>query len=542
MRSTMMDQPLLISSIICHAAACHGSTEIVSRVSDGSLHRTNYAEVYERSGKLSNALVSWGLQSSDRVGTLGWNDHRHLEIYYGVSGAGFVCHTINPRLFPEQIAYIINHAGDRVLFVDPSFVGLVAGLRQRLRSVERVVVMCAANSMPAEAVAEQFECYEEVIAAHEDSFEWPCLDENDASGLCYTSGTTGDPKGVLYSHRSTVLHALAVCAPDVFNLGEHTTVMPVVPMFHVNGWGLPHAAPMVGARLVLPGQKLDAASLYWLITSGKVTFTAGVPTVWGSLLDWVDEQKETLAPLERVAIGGAACPQIMADRFHRHGVDVIHAWGMTETSPVGLTQRCPAPASSAMQGTTQGTTPANQRLKQGKPLFGVQARIVDDNSQTLTHDGETSGRLQVRGPWIASTYFAVPLVESKTTNSDWFDTGDIATVEASGVVEIVDRAKDIIKSGGEWISSVTLENAAMSHPDVCEAAAVARHDERWGERPVLFVVARPGTSLSRENLVCHLGSRVARWWVPDEVHFVEELPHTATGKVVKATLRQRLTQ
>jgi len=538
MRSTMMDQPLLISSIICHAAACHGSTEIVSRVSDGSLHRTNYAEVYERSGKLANALSSWGLQSADRIGTLGWNDHRHLEIYYGVSGAGFVCHTINPRLFPEQIAYIINHAGDRVLFVDPSFVGLVIGLRQRLRCVERVVVMCAANSMPAEAVAEQFECDEEVIAAHTGTFEWPCLDEKDASGLCYTSGTTGDPKGVLYSHRSTVLHALAVCAPDVFNLGEHTTVMPVVPMFHVNGWGLPHAAPMVGARLVLPGQKLDAASLYWLITSEKVTFTAGVPTIWGSLLDWVNEQKETLAPLERVAIGGAACPQIMADRFHRHGVEVVHAWGMTETSPVGLTNRCPAPASIA----PEGTAPPNRRLKQGKPLFGVETRIVDDNNQTLTHDGKTSGRLQVRGPWIASTYFTVPFVESKTANSDWFETGDIATVDASGVVEIVDRAKDIIKSGGEWISSVTLENAAMSHPDVCEAAAVARNDERWGERPVLFVVARPGTSPSREDLVSHLGTRVARWWVPDEVHFVEELPHTATGKVVKATLRQRLKQ
>jgi len=538
MRSTMMDQPLLVSSIIRHAATCHGSTEIVSRVSDGSLHRTNYGEVYERSAKLANALTSWKLQSADRVGTLGWNDHRHLEIYYGVSGAGFVCHTINPRLFPDQIVYIVNHASDRLLFVDPSFVGLVAGVRQRLQSVERVIVMCSASAMPPEAIAAGFECYEEVIAAHKSTFDWPRLDENDAAGLCYTSGTTGDPKGVLYSHRSTVLHAMAVCAPDIFNLGERTTVMPVVPMFHVNGWGLPHAAPMVGARLVLPGQKLDAASLYWLITTEKVTFSAGVPTVWGSLLDWIAENNGDIAPLECVAIGGAACPQIMAERFHKLGVDVIHAWGMTETSPVGLTNRCPASEPSELEGTTY----PNQRLKQGKPLFGVETRIVDDNDGPVVHDGAASGRLQVRGPWIASTYFNFPSAQTAGANDGWFETGDIATIEAVGTVEIVDRAKDVIKSGGEWISSVTLENAAMSHSDVYEAAAVARDDERWGERPVLFVVLRPGSAPSKEGLLSHLGTRVARWWIPDEIHFVGELPHTATGKVVKATLRSRLKQ
>ncbi|MFM0479845.1 long-chain fatty acid--CoA ligase [Paraburkholderia strydomiana] len=538
MRSTMMDQPLLISSIIRHAAACHGSTEIVSRVSDGALHRTNYAEVYERSSKLADALASWSLQRGDRVGTLGWNDHRHLEIYYGVSGAGFVCHTINPRLFPDQIVYIVNHASDRLLFVDPSFVGLVAGVRQRLQSVERVIVMCSASAMPPEAIAEGFECYEEVIAAHKSTFDWPRLDENDAAGLCYTSGTTGDPKGVLYSHRSTVLHALAVCAPDVFNLGERTTVMPVVPMFHVNGWGLPHAAPMVGARLVLPGQKLDAASLYRLITTEKVTFTAGVPTVWGSLLDWIDDNKGEIAPLERVAIGGAACPQIMAERFHKQGVDVVHAWGMTETSPVGLANRCPVPASLAPEGIMS----SNRRLKQGKPLFGVETRLLSEDDRVLPHDGTTSGRLQVRGPWVASSYFNLPLESANRANDGWFETGDIATIEAAGTVEIVDRAKDVIKSGGEWISSVTLENAAMSHPDVYEAAAVARDDERWGERPVLFVVLRPGTAPSKEGLLSHLGTRVARWWVPDDIHFVDDLPHTATGKVVKATLRRRLRQ
>jgi fatty-acyl-CoA synthase len=534
----MMDQPLLISAIIRHAAACHGSTEIVSRISDGSLHRTNYAEVYERSSKLANALTSWRLQQADRVGTLGWNDHRHLEIYYGVSGAGFVCHTINPRLFPDQIVYIVNHANDRVLFVDPSFVGLVAGVRERLHSVERVIVMSSASAMPPEAIAVGFECYEEVIAAHNSTFDWPRLDENDAAGLCYTSGTTGDPKGVLYSHRSTVLHALAICTPDVFNLGKGTTAMPVVPMFHVNGWGLPHAAPMVGARLVLPGQKLDAASLYWLITTEKVTFTAGVPTVWGSLLDWIAENNGDVAPLECVAIGGAACPQIMAERFHKLGVDVIHAWGMTETSPVGLTNRCPASAPSAPEGTTH----PNQRLKQGKPLFGVETRIIDDNDSPVMHDGAASGRLQVRGPWIASTYFNVPSAQTAGANDGWFETGDIATIEAVGTIEIVDRAKDVIKSGGEWISSVTLENAAMSNPDVYEAAAVARDDERWGERPVLFVVLRPGSATSKEALLSHLGTRVARWWIPDEIHFVDELPHTATGKVVKATLRSRLKQ
>lgn len=538
MRSTMMDQPLLISSIIRHAAACHASTEIVSRVSDGSLHRTNYAEVYERSSKLAKALTSWGLQRADRVGTLGWNDYRHLEIYYGVSGAGFVCHTINPRLFPDQIVHIVNHAGDSVLFVDPSFVALVAGVRGRLSTVKRIIVMCSASAMPREAVANGFECYEEAIVAHEGTFEWPQLDENDAGGLCYTSGTTGDPKGVLYSHRSTVLHALAVCAPDVFNLGERTTVMPVVPMFHVNGWGLPHAAPMVGARLVLPGQKLDAASLYWLITTEKVTFTAGVPTVWGSLLDWIDDNKGEIAPLERVAIGGAACPQIMAERFHEHGVDVVHAWGMTETSPVGLTNRCPAPASPAPEGTTS----PHRRLKQGKPLFGVETRILNDDGGVLPHDGATSGHLQVRGPWVASSYFKLTLEGADSANDGWFETGDIAKIEAAGTVEIVDRAKDVIKSGGEWISSVALENAAMSHPDVYEAAAVARDDERWGERPVLFVVLRPGTAPSKEGLLSHLGTRVARWWIPDDIHFVDQLPHTATGKVVKATLRARLRQ
>jgi 3-(methylthio)propionyl---CoA ligase len=537
MRSTMMQQPLLVSSIIRHAAVTHGATDIVSRVTGGALHRTCYAEVARRSEGLARALVSLGLVPGDRVGTLAWNDHRHLEIYYGAAGAGFVCHTINPRLFAEQIAFIVNHAADRILFVDPAFVGLVASMRERLHTVEQIIVMCDADAMPPEAEDHDFVCYEMVLDVHAGRFEWPELDERDAAGLCYTSGTTGDPKGVLYSHRSIVLHAMAACAPDVFALGSRSVAMPVVPMFHVNGWGIPHAAPMVGARLVLPGQRLDPASLHSLISSEQVTFTAGVPTLWGPLLDWISTQGLDLASLTRVAIGGSACPQFMAERFRVHGVEVLHAWGMTETSPVGL-----ANASQAIACSAQGDADEQgARLKQGRPLFGVAVRIVDADGRLAPHDGVSSGRLQVRGPWIASDYFLGVNAETNASTPDtdgWFDTGDIATIDSASYVEIVDRAKDVIKSGGEWISSVLLENVAMSHPDVLEAAAIARPDARWGERPVLIVVRREGVALTRDALLAHYSGKVARWCVPDDVLFVRELPHTATGKVLKARLRQ----
>ena len=531
MRSTMMDVPLLVSSLLRHAALYHGETEIVSQTVEGPIHRTTYAETWRRSGQLANALARCSLSAGDRVGTLAWNGYRHLEIYYAAAGAGHVCHTINPRLFPDQIAFIINHAADRILFVELSFLDLLEQIEDRLRTVETVVVLTDRAHMPASSRLPGLRCYEDLLAAESESFDWPALDENAAAALCYTSGTTGDPKGVLYSHRSMVLHAMAVCQPDAFALGAQSVVMPVVPMFHVNAWGLPHAAPLVGAKLVLPGPKLDGASLHALITSEGVSFTAGVPTVWMALLDWVDTNADGFGPLQRVAVGGSACPPIMFERFRAYEVEVRHAWGMTETSPVGLVN-CPK-AGAARTGVEAAAFSA----KQGRPLFGMEFRVLDADGNEVAHDGMAFGALHVRGPWVAAGYFGIAPSAAHALPG-WFETGDVVTMDEDGYVQIVDRTKDVIKSGGEWISSIDLENIALSHPAVREAAVVARPDARWGERPLLVVVLREGAATGEQDLLAHYAGKVARWCVPDGVRFAMEFPHTATGKLLKTKIRE----
>ena len=531
MRSTMMDVPLLVPSLLRHAALHHGQTEIVSQTVEGPIHRTTYAAAWRRSGQLANALARCGLGAGDRVGTLAWNGYRHLEIYYAAAGAGHVCHTINPRLFPDQIAFIINHAADRMLFVELSFLDLLEQIADRLGTVETVVVLTDRAHMPANSRLPGLRCYEDLLAAEDEAFDWPALDENAAAALCYTSGTTGDPKGVLYSHRSMVLHAMAVCQPDAFALGARSVVMPVVPMFHVNAWGLPHAAPLVGAKLVLPGPKLDGASLHALITAEGVSFTAGVPTVWMALLDWVDANAGGFGPLQRVAVGGSACPPIMFERFRAYEVEVRHAWGMTETSPVGLVN-CPK-AGAARTAAAEAAFSA----KQGRPLFGMEFRVLDADGNEVAHDGKAFGALHVRGLWVAAGYFGLAPSAAHTLPG-WFETGDVVTMDADGYVQIVDRTKDVIKSGGEWISSIDLENIALSHPAVREAAVVARPDERWGERPLLVVVLREGAAPSEQDLLAHYAGKVARWCVPDGVRFASEFPHTATGKLLKTKIRE----
>jgi fatty-acyl-CoA synthase len=535
MRGLMMDRPLLISSIMDYAADHHGASEMVSVSADGIAHRTGYAELRSRAKRLANALIhELGVGPGDRIGTLAWNDHRHFELYYGISGIGAIAHTVNPRLFPDQIAYIIDHAGDRYLFVDPMFLPLLEKLAPRIKSVEGIVVLCDGPRPPASAL-DGLRCYETLIEGHPDELTWPSFDENTASGLCYTSGTTGNPKGALYSHRSTVLHSLAIALPDCMNLGPAQTVLPAVPMFHVNAWGLPYACPLVGARLVMPGPKLDGASLYELFEREQVTFSAGVPTIWFGLLEHLREAGARLSSLKAVVIGGAAPPLSMIRAFEDdHGVEVKHGWGMTEMSPVG-----------AVCGTTPAMRrlPAEQRhrlkLRQGHAIWGVDFKVVDDEGRPLLHDGTSSGILYVRGPWIASAYFRDPDASAPAFDAEgWFCTGDVVTIDADGYLRITDRAKDIIRSGGEWISSIDLENAAVGHPDLVEAAVIGTPHPKWGERPLLVAVCRPGAAVDKAGLLDFLSDKVARWWLPDDVVFVEELPHTATGKIRKSALRE----
>ncbi len=523
----MMDVPLLVPAILRHAAAYHGDTEIVSRDAAGALHRTTYAATATRVAQLAHALTQLGLRAGDRVGTLAWNGFRHLDLYYATAGAGLVCHTINPRLFPAQVAGIIRHADDRVLCVDPMLLPLLDRLAPALDGLRAVIVLGSRADM-ADIDASHL-CYDEMLAGQPEQFDWPALDERAACGLCYTSGTTGEPKGVLYSHRSTVLHAMSICLPDVFALSARDVVMPAVPMFHVNAWGMPYAAPMVGAKLVLPGPRLDGASLHRLITAEGVTCSAGVPTIWMGLLDHVERAGLSLAPLQRVVIGGAACPPAMIDRFAALGVQAIHAWGMTETSPLGVANH-PKAQHLAL--------PPEQRralaCKQGRPPFGVELRLVDADGRDLPHDGVAFGDLLVRGPWIAAGY----LGDATGSGSDWFHTGDVATIDADGALQIVDRSKDVIKSGGEWISSIALENIALLHPAIHEAAVIAMPHPRWSERPLLVVACRPGMSFTPDDMAAHYAGRVATWWVPDELRVVAELPHTATGKLLKTRLRE----
>jgi len=531
----MMDSPLLTSSLIVHAARQHGDTEIVSRSVEGPIHRYTYAEAEARAKRLAKALLELGVGGSDRIATLAWNGHRHLELYFGISGLGAVCHTINPRLFADQLVYIVNHAKDRYVFLDPSFVGLLEGLHERLPGVAGFVIMTDAEHMPETSLPNTL-CYETLIAAQDEGFDWPRLDENLASGLCYTSGTTGNPKGALYSHRSTVLHSFSCCTADhPLAISCREVVLPVVPMFHVQAWGIPYAAAMAGAKLVMPGPRLDGEGLHEMLQTERVTITAGVPTIWLGLLDYLAKTGKTLDHLHSLVVGGSAAPLSMIEAFEEdHGVEVIHAWGMTEISPVATTGR--------LKRKFLDLSRAEQRkikVTQGRTLYGVETKIADDAGQAQPHDGQASGQLMVRGPWVTSAYFEDQAASAAVFDAaGWFATGDVATIDPDGHIKITDRSKDLIKSGGEWISSIDLENAAMGHPEVAEAAAIALPHPKWGERPLLVIVRREAGSVTAAALCDYLAERVAKWWLPDEVAFVDELPHTATGKVSKLTLRE----
>ncbi|CAN5665852.1 3-(methylthio)propionyl-CoA ligase [soil metagenome] len=536
MLGLMQDRPLLISSLIEHAATFHPETEIVSRLPEGEIHRTDWRGICRQAKQIANAMATLGITPGDRVGTLAWNSHRHLALYYGVSGSGAVLHTVNPRLFPEQIDYIVNHAEDKVLFFDIGFAPLVEKLAPTLRSVTAFVAMTDRAHMPAIDVPNLL-CYDELIAAQSDQYRWPELDERSASSLCYTSGTTGHPKGVLYSHRSTLLHTLMELAPDTFGISSAETLLLVVPMFHANAWGTPYAAAMVGAKLVLPGPHLDGKSIYELLRDEQVTFTQGVPTVWAMLFQHLDANPGLDARqlgIKRVGIGGAAVSQAMLERFERDfGAEVVQGWGMTETSPIGVISKLltkhAALAPEAL---------LKIKLKQGRGVWGVDLKILDEQGTALPWDGQAFGHLHVRGPWIASGYFKGE-GGSVLDAEGFFPTGDVATIDPDGYLQLVDRAKDVIKSGGEWISSIDLENAASGHPAVAEAAIIGIAHPKWQERPLLVVVKRAGQEVTREALLDYLATRVAKWWLPDDVVFVDQLPHTATGKLLKTKLREQ---
>jgi fatty-acyl-CoA synthase len=537
MLGLMQTQPLMISSLLTHAARHHPNGDVVSRLNDGSIHRTTWADTERRARRLVRVLQTLGIGESDRVGTLAWNDYRHLEIYYATPGMGAICHTINPRLHPDDITYIVNHAGDTVLFVDVAFAGLIRQIAPRIAdSVRAVVMMTDAAGMPDVKLAPgmQLLCYETLMDAADEAYVWPRFDENTASALCYTSGTTGRPKGVLYSHRSTMLHAYAGAMPDVLGLRAIDRILPVVPMFHVNAWGIPHSAAMTGAALVMPGRHLDGASLAALLNEERVTMTCGVPTVWMGLLQHLRASGTKLDTVQRIMTGGSATPPLLVEAFgDEFGVDVQQGWGMTELSPVG-TYNAPKPAQVGIE------KPALRRhaLKQGRILSGIDMKIVDGDGKELPWDGVAFGDLMVRGPWIASAYYGDP-PDSACDADGWFATGDVATIDADGFMEITDRSKDVIKSGGEWISSITLENIAVSHPDVAEAAVIAATHPKWDERPLLLVVPRAGHTIDPDAVLRVYEGQVAKWWLPDAVVVVTELPHTATGKLLKTALRTK---
>ncbi|MEI8266948.1 MAG: long-chain-fatty-acid--CoA ligase [Betaproteobacteria bacterium] len=531
----MQHHPLLISSLIEHAAKVHQSAEIVSHMPGAPAHRCSYVDVARRARQLAQAVMALGIREGDRVGTMAWNGYRHLELFFGVSGMGAVLHTVNPRLFPEQIAYIVNHAENQVLFFDVGFAPLVATLAKQLNSVRHFVVMTDRDHMPAEAIPNLL-CYEDLVAAQDGALKWPVLDERSASSLCYTSGTTGNPKGVLYTHRSTLLHASLACMTDGMGMSARDMLFMASPMFHVNAWGMPYACALSGASMVLPGSGLDGASIYAAMKAERVTVALGVPTVWMGLQQHVATQglkpREDLC-LERVLIGGAAAPRAVVERFaNEFGTRVLHAWGMTETSPLATLAN---PLRKHRDLTTEQYV--TLQAKQGRVPYGVEIKLVDDDGKAVPHDGQAVGHLLVRGHWIASGYFRSE-GGAILDEENWFDTGDIATIDADGYMQITDRAKDLIKSGGEWISSIALENAAVGHPSVAEAAVIAIAHEKWQERPLMLVVRRPGQDVSKKDLLDFLAERVATWWLPDDIVFVDDLPHTATGKLQKMKLRQ----
>ena len=534
MNGLMMDVPLTITSIMHHADRVNGDSEIVSVARDNPRHRYRYRDAFRRTRQLANAIAGWGLASGDRVATLAWNDYRHFETYYAAACSGYVCHTINPRLFPEQIVYIINHAEDRAVFVDADFLPLVEAVADKCPGVEHWVVLTDEAHMPETSLPGAI-CYERLVHGHSDQFAWPELDEQQACALCYTSGTTGNPKGVLYSHRSTLLHAYATLMPDALGLSRNDAVLPIVPMFHVNAWGLPYAAPMVGSKIVFPGSKMgDGETLTALMNEEQVTRSAGVPTVWLNLLAYLRESGKTVESLKQVIVGGAACPLSIMEAFERYGVETRVGWGMTEMSPLGS-----ANASWDTRSAYEPEAFAKLRQKAGRPIFGVEMKIVDDDGKELPWDGEAYGSLKVRGPWICSSYFKLDGADAHA-EPGWFETGDVATIDPEGYMAITDRTKDVIKSGGEWISSIDVENVATDHPKVAEAAVIGRYHPKWSERPLLIVVkAAGGEDLTAEEMLAWFEGRIAKWWIPDAVEFVDELPHGATGKIQKVDLRDR---
>ncbi len=536
MRGLMQDFPLLVTRVLDHAARWHGLATILSRSVEGPLHRTNYAKVNRRSRALASACErKLGLSMGSVIATMAWNTWRHLEIWYGVMGMGAIVHTLNPRLFADQLTYIINHAEDQWIFTDLTFVPMFEKLQDRLPKVKGFVILTDEAHMPASTTLKNPVCYETLIAEGDPDHPWPELDENTACGLCYTSGTTGHPKGVLYSQRSNVLHGLMCALGDAMALSSRDVAMPVVPMFHANAWSLAFSTPLSGASLVMPGPKLDGASIYEMLDQGRVTITAAVPTVWLMLLAHLEQNPELRLPhLERVVIGGSACPESIMKAFvQNYETDVIHAWGMTEMSPIG--------SLGVRSGAAQKLAEDDWwtlKLKQGRPPFMVDMKITDDEGNTLPHDGKTFGRLKVKGPAVAKSYYKGEGLNAFDADG-WFDTGDVATIDEYGYMNITDRAKDVIKSGGEWISSIELENIALGCPGVKEAAAIGLPHPKWDERPLLVIVRKPGASVKPEDVLAHLEGRIAKWWMPDDVVFVDEIPHTATGKISKMELRER---
>ena len=532
MHGLMQEIPLMISSLIRYAAEYHGDRPVVSRTVEGAIHRYGYGACEQRARRLANLLGRLGIRRGDRVGTLAWNGYRHLELFYGVSGTGAVLHTVNPRLFTDQIVYIVNHAEDRVLFLDLTFVELAEGIADRLPTVERHVVMTDEAHMPATSLPGAA-CYETLLAGESADYDWPVFDERTASSLCYTSGTTGNPKGVLYSHRSTLLHAMAACQNSAMGLSAHDTIMPIAPMYHGNAWSLPYLGCLAGTGMVLPGTRMDGRSLQELIEGEGVTFALGVPTVFTMLLDYLDESGKRVDSLERVAIGGSAVPESMIERLaDPYGVTVHQLWGMTETSPLG-TLATPTPALDALPEEERRAVLA----RQGRVQFGLELKITGANGEPAPRDGRTFGDMSVRGNWAVSGYFKGEGGDRLDADG-WFPTGDVATLDAYGFMRITDRTKDVIKSGGEWISSIDLENAAMGHPDVKQAAVIGVRHPKWEERPLLVVVPREGRAPSRESINGHLAGKVAKWWLPDDVVLVAEMPLTATGKIRKSRLRE----
>jgi 3-(methylthio)propionyl---CoA ligase len=526
------NRPLLISTLIAHAGKNHADTPIVSKLPDGRIVMTDYRQVEARSKCVAKALRRMGIRMGDRIGTLAWNTHRHMELYYGVSGIGAICHTINPRLFFDQILFICRHAEDRVLFFDLTFLEIVEKLALLCPSVETWVALSDRTELPAETKVRGLISYEELIAAEASDLDWPSFDESVASSLCYTSGTTGNPKGVLYSHRSQVLHSYAAVMPDCFNLSARDVVLPASSMYHANAWGVVYAATLVGAKLVLPGSKLDGESLVALIEKEKVTVSFGVPTIWLAVVQHLEASKEKIGSLRRLVIGGAACPLSLISTFgDRHNVDINQIWGMTETSPLGVVNTFKAKHEAL------GTVERSNILgKQGRIVYGVELEIVDGDGRPLPHDGEAFGDLLIRGWWVASGYFGQD--RSALNEDGWFSTGDVANLDGDGYMRITDRSKDVIKSGGEWISSIDLENAAIGHPDVKEAAVVGLPHPKWDERPLLIIVPKGVAEPSRQSINEFLQDKVAKWWLPDDIVFVNEIPHTATGKIQKTTLRE----